>query len=312
MEQLFNYGQIFHHAQLKWGNNGKIPADQIKRWKDEIPAEMFKFGRFSGTMSNYMALDLPGYNFNTFTQQIKNQRKAQPTESYLYRFVELVDQLGIQKVIFCVNIHKAYLEGGPWIDRMYKAYEFIRNNTPLYGIELGNECNMEGIITGSSGGSPSLLDRIKYIGIENAEDAISRKVNQYLDFLENHAGNFDNFPVAVTVGRPGTIRDNTYNREVLKRNFYNAVVPHIYLVTQTYQETYFAVRQWIMPFVNKRIWITEWNWNYTTNPNPSGSFHNGRGLWDYRAANIQAFKEHGVDLAAFHTLWAGDINKNNW
>lgn len=313
MEQFFNYGQIFHHAQLKYGLNGKIPADQIRRWKDEIPASMFKFGRFSGTMSNFMALDLPGYNFKTLSDQINNQRKAQPTESYLYRWAELVDQLGIQQVIFCVNIHKAYLEGGPWIDRMLAAYEFMKENTPLYAIELGNECNMEPLITGSKGGSPNPLERIIYgHGLKPADQAIAERVNRYLDFLQLYSSYFDPYPIAVTVARNQTVRDNTFNREVLKRNFYNAVVPHIYLTTKTYQDTYTAARQWLTPFVGKRIWVTEWNYNYAVEAKPAGTFHNDRGRFGYRAACIEAMQDAGVELSGFHTIWAGDVNINNW
>lgn len=312
MEQMFNYGQIFHFAQVKWQQNGRIPADQIKAWRDTIPAEMFSAARYSGTMSNHMALDIPGHNWEPHARQLRNQRKAQPTESYLYRFPELMDQLGIQRVYFTVNIHKAYLEGNQWVDRMFAAFEYIRANCNVVGVELGNECNMEAAITGSSGGTPTIFDRVKYLGLENAEEAISRRVNRYLDFLEQYAGYFKPIPVSVTVARPGTLRDNVWNREVLKRKFYDAVSAHIYLTTQTPEETFTAVRQWLTPFLNRRIWVSEWNYNYALEPRPAGIFHNTNRAGGYRDANIRAFRECNVEMCAFHTLWAGDANINNF
>jgi hypothetical protein len=63
MIQGFNLGQLFHFAQMKWKNDGFIPKETVDQWKAQVPIQMTKTCRMSGTMSNTWTLDLPGFNY---------------------------------------------------------------------------------------------------------------------------------------------------------------------------------------------------------------------------------------------------------
>ena len=312
MERLFNYGQVHHFITLKHNTGGWVPDAVIKQWLDTIPAEMFEYGRFSGTMSNYMSLDAPGYNFPKHTLQVEGRRGIQqPKDSYLITFVDLAQKLGLKKVFFTANIHKAFLEGK--VDEMYKALDYMANRLPLCGIELGNECDMEPLITGSSGGTISAMDRINYkLGFSNAEQIIFDRVNRYMDFVQNHGERIRaryGLPIGVTVANPNTLRGRTWNRVVLARNFYDAMVPHPYITATNVDEVYQKVGAWLAPLRRDReIWASETNWNYIQEPNPSGTYHNTL----FRKHLFDSLRDNGVKYAGFHTIWAGDNNKNNW
>ena len=312
MKKLFNYGQVHFFLQLAFNNNGYAPPHMIRQWLDTIPAEMFEYGRFSGTMSNYMNIDEPGYNFPKHVAQIEGRKGVdQPTQSYLISFAHLARELGLKKVFFTANIHKAFLEGK--VDEMYKSLDYIAYRLPLCGIELGNECDMEPLITGSSGGTVSAMDRIRYrLGTGGAEQIISDRVNRYMDFVQNHGERIKaryNVPIGVTVANPSTLRGRTWNRVVLARNFYDAMCPHPYITAANVDEVYQKIGAWLAPLrKDRQIWASETNWNYIQEPKPVGDYHNTT----FRKHLFDALRDNGAEFAAFHTIWAGDKNANNW
>lgn len=306
----FNFGQIHHFAQMKWQNEGVIPKDNLKQMVANVPADMLKVGRFSGTMSNFMNLGVAGYNHPQLSQQIKNKKGVkQPTKSYLYAFVQLYKDLGLEGLYFTANVHKAYLEGKT--REMFESLDFVFKNCRVLGVELGNECDMEAAISGVSAGSPTLADRLKIGLTKKPETFIADNVVRYMGFLSDIAAQIKRrygVPVSVTGANDTSLRGRTWNSAVKSFDFYDAVVLHPYITANNKSEVDSKIDAWFKPFSGYRIWCTETNWNYLEQAKPKGSYHNT----EFRKHLFDAIERNGAEVLFFHTIWAGDTNANNW
>ena len=310
MKKGFNWGQLFHALQLEYQLSGYAPKDFIQWLQDNFPADLLQHVRFSGTMSNTMLLDVPGYNHQQHTQQISNQKRRQPTESYLYPFVELYNKLGCKSLSFTINSHVVHAEGERGLERMLEAFRFVYRNTNVTAIELENEGYYYHSLTGLAGGSPNLAERIELAGVTGVvnakavELAVRNKINGFLDTLEyiiKPALQDYMLPMGVSVGYPTNMRERLWNECVLNRNFYNFLVPHIYITGSTRQQQMVeitnrlnAVRKPGVP-----LHVTEFNWNYAqqaAGPSDPEAF---------RAMFFDTLAVAGVKEAYFHCLSQG-------
>lgn len=310
MKRGFNWGQVFHALHLETGGNGFASEEFLSWIRKNYPLDMVKNVRFSGTMSNTMTLDTVGYNYPQHTQQLINQRKSQPTISYLIPFVDMFEKLKCESLSFTINTHVVFEEGDAGLNRMMEALEYVRSRVPINAIELENEGYLYRSLTGLSTGSPNLADRIALVGITNAarnsevEKAVRDRVNSFLNCLELQVVPAIaplKIPMGISIGNPTNMRERVWNQEVLKRSFYNFIVPHIYITPDSEA----AMRSELEKRINAvrkpgtDIHVTEFNWNYQTNPaGPS---------------DVRAFRENffvnlerlSVKEAHFHCLSQG-------
>jgi hypothetical protein len=281
MKTGFNWGQIHHALQLEFQSNGYAPDDFVAWIKRSVPHERLRHCRFSGTMSNTMLHNIPGYGHAQHVQQIRNQRKAQPTISYLYPFLDLYQRLGCVDLSFTINSHAAYQNGTQGIEDCMFSLDLVNRVAKITHIELENETYFYHSITGATAGSPNLFERIQLSGsilragnMKAVEDGMRAKINHYLDFLQNdlvpllrRKGYMQ--PLGISLGHATNLRERVWNEEVLKRNFYDFLIPHIYLQTDVPAEMRDQINQRLAPAVEKGLpcHVTEWNWNYQAAPN---------------------------------------------
>jgi hypothetical protein len=309
MKHGFNWGQLHHALHMEYQLNGYAPQEFIQWIKDNFPHEMLMNVRFSGTMSNTMMLDTPGYGHLQHDLQLQNRRIAQPTISYLAPFVDLYRQLGCKDLSFTINTHRPFASGSKQdLEQMMKAFRFVYTFCNVTAIELENETYFYHSITGASAGQPNALDRIALAGgffaafnNRNVEEGMARKINAYLDFLEFTVVPLlkeYNLPIGISVGNPTNMRERIWNREVLKRNFYTFLIPHIYLTVESFNDIKNEVKRQLDAIrkPGKAIHITEYNWNYQAAPEGPGSETN------FRLNFTRALQDLKVDAAYFHCL----------
>lgn len=318
----FNWGQIFHHLQLQYGNNGYAPEFFVKFLKDNYPESMLKNVRFSGTVSNYLLINKPGYNFLQNTVQLRNQRKSEPTESYIYPFVDLYKKLGAETLSFTFNSHTPYLSGDPQdLESAFKTLEYVAENANLISIELENESYLYKTITGSSAGTPNLMERIELTGswvtagnMRLVENAMRARVNKYLDFVEQKIvpelrSEYPGIPLGMSIAKTDNLRARIWTQEVLKRDFYDFLIPHLYYAGP---EDQVSIDRWITDYMRtiqkSGVYynVTEFNWNYNVNKNGPSN------LEQFRTNFFTALKNQSqIKDIYFHTIWHG-LDANGW
>lgn len=309
----FNLGTLFHAAQIQWRQNGHVPSSFVQRLKAVTPTDMWQVCRNTGTQSNMMLLDRPGYNNTQLTQQLSNQRIPQPTISYWTPFVQFYRDGGFQGAAITVNSHNSYVNQRTDFERIKTdvldliAF-LIRSNVNIVSIELENEGYLYPSITVITNGSPNLWERMRHGN--NIERIILDSCLRWQEHLKNVANAIRNemkVPIGVSVGNPTTMRDRNYNAAVLQDQYYDFVAPHIYVTSSTSEGIAEAVRQHITPLpthISKRV--TEFNWNY--NSRPEGHTVNNDTFLGYFE---QAFKMYGVNDYFYHTLWNRQ-DANGW
>lgn len=316
--QGFNLGQQFHRAQGVWKNEGNVPATEVKQWKAFVPSNYISFARMSGTMSNWWALDLPGYNYQQLTNQIAGQRGEwrgvpQPTQSYGYAFVNFVKMWGFDSIVWTLNTHRAFeaMENGNreeaaiWEKRMWAFLDLLDSNgINITHICLDNEWYLDRNICGLSAGSPNPGDRIDYFGIGGLfalagrfEQPVKAKMNRYLDYLEKLTPElrkrYPNVKIVMSCDHTNTLRGRWMRDVVFARNFYDAIDLHFYPATKSTAESNRWVSDAMQPFRGRKVYVFEWNYHYDSG-NPYNGFHSDM---------EKALKSNGVIHHLRHTLW---------
>lgn len=295
-------------------NNGYFPASFIKELKLNTPPDMWNTCRITGTRANTMTLDTVGYNDPVLAQRLNKRKKQQPTESYWYAFFDFYFDAGFSGAAIVVNSHSSYINGQTdWtiakkdVEQLLQLINRISVN--IHSIELENESYFYPAITGLSGGSPSLMERIKYG--RNIEKTIYGNCLQWQQHLKNISSivrQYTDAPIGVSVDISGTMRSRNYNSAVLAdRSYYDFIAPHIYVTDASQSGVMEAVRKAVTQFpsdIEKRV--TEFNWNYQDRPN-------GHALTNQQLLNHfkTAFAAYGIQHGYFHTLWNG-IDSNGW
>lgn len=309
----FNWGQVHHSLQLQYQQNGYAPKQFIDWIQSEFPKEMVQHVRFSGTMSNTMALNVPGYGHAPHDQQVKNQRKAQPAESYIYPFLDLYRKLNAQSLSFTINTHKPFQGTQQDLDLMWEAVSLIYNNTNVIAWELENESYYYYSITGSAGGTPNMAEKTSLAGgfiqgrnSKNVEAGMLAKINSYLDFLElkivpELKDRYPGIPIGISIGNATNMRERIWNQAVLARNFYDFLIPHIYLDVEDPRKMEAEIKSRLDQAKVKDvpIHVTEFNWNYEKSKkgpaNPDA----------FRKNFFQILSKYGVRNMYFHTMSMG-------
>lgn len=309
----FNTGIQHDAMQDALQNNGYFPGSFIKELKLNTHPDMWQTCRITGTRANTMTLDTVGYNDPTLAQRLTKRKKQQPTESYWYAFAKFYQDSGFECAAIVVNSHSSYINGETdWqIARKDVAglLIFLRENgIRIDSIELENESYFYPAITGINGGSPTVLERLKYGS--NIEKIIYGNCLQWQQHLKNIASivrDYTDAPIGVSVDISQTMRSRNYNAAVFSDRYYDFIAPHIYVTDASQGGVIEAVRRAVTQFpsdVIKRV--TEFNWNYQERPN-------GHALTNQQLLNHfkTAFAAYGIEHAYFHTLWNG-IDANGW
>lgn len=323
----FNHGQVHHFAQLQFQDNGYLPDAFVDSLKKLTPPELLKVARMSGTMSNSWSLDIPGYNHFAHNAQIdKNKNLNQPTESYIYSFVKLYHQLGIEELFWTLNTHQGYMamragnraEQALWERRMYEAlYFLLANGVNITHICMDNEWWMDFRICGVSSGSLNAGDKTRYAGAL----AIFRPNPFFVPFMEADMQAFMDYlkPIADSVRKiiPGvkilmTVDNTSHIRgrtmwSVVSRpqnQWYDGITPHIYFQAKNRKEVEQHIRQRLQPYGDVPIYITEYNYDFGTND--QGKKWPEYVFKGFRQDCMDVFKAiPQVKAAMFHTWWAG-------
>jgi hypothetical protein len=309
----FNTGIQHDAMQDALQNNGDFSASFIKELKLNTATDMWQTCRITGTRANMMTLDTVGYNDPVLAQRLTKRKKQQPTESYWYAFIRFYHDAGFKGAAIVVNSHSSYINGKTDVQIAQKDVAglliFLRENGIIIdSIELENESYFYPAITGMTGGSPSLMERLKYG--RNIEKTIYGNCLQWQQHLKNIASivrDYTDAPIGVSVDISQTMRSRNYNNAVLADRYYDFIAPHIYVTDASQSGVIEAVRRAVTQFPNdieKRV--TEFNWNYQERPN-------GHSLGNFQMLNHfkTAFAAYGIDHAYFHTLWNG-IDANGW
>lgn len=312
----YNLGILHHAAHMQFREDGYVPTDFVQKLKEAVPEDMRSFCRMTGTQSNTMRLDAIGYNNPQLEQQLRNQRIAQPRESYWHPFVRFYKQWGFEGVAITVNSHSSYnpTNGTTDIEAIQRdvigLLAFLhRNDINITSIELENEGYLYPNITGLSGGSPNLWERLKYGN--RIESIIYNNCLRWQDHLKRIAdkvrNDWKNLKIGVSVGKPDNMRSRLYNQAVLNEIYYDFIVPHIYTNNATHEGVMEEVRQHITPLpthIEKKV--TEFQWNYQAQPN-------GHTLTDAQLlANFEkAFEAYGIKEYYWHCLW-NRFDANGW
>lgn len=312
----YNLGILHHAAYLQFREDGYLPTDFVQKIKEAVPEDMRSFCRMTGTQSNTMRLDAVGYNNPQLEQQLRNQRIALPRESYWHPFVRFYQVWDFKGVAITVNSHSSYNDKTGETDIAAIQRDVIgllaflvQNKVNIVCVELENEGYLYANITGLSGGSPNLWERLQYG--RNIESIIYNKCLLWQDHLKRVADairkDWKNLPIGVSVGKPDNMRSRLYNQAVLKEIYYDFLVPHIYVTNATPQGVMEEVRQHITPLptnIEKRV--TEFQWNYQAQPK-------GHNLTDAQLlANFEkAFEAYGITHYFWHCLW-NRFDANGW
>lgn len=309
----FNTGIQHDAIQDALQNNGYFPASFIKELKLNTPLDMWETCRITGTRANTMTLDTVGYNDPVLAQRLTKRKKQQPTQSYWYAFNEFYHDGGFKGAAIVVNSHSSYINGqtdwGFAIKEVAGLLKHLQSwSIKIDSIELENESYFYPAITGMTGGSPSLMERIKYG--RNIEKTIYANCLQWQQHLKNIASivrKYTDAPIGVSVDISATMRSRNYNSAVLAERYYDFIAPHIYVTDASQAGVMEAVRRAVTQFpsdIEKRV--TEFNWNYQERPN-------GHALTNQQLLNHfkTAFAAYGIEHGYFHTLWNG-IDANGW
>lgn len=311
----FNLGIIFHAAYLQFREDGFLPTDFLQKLKEATPPDMRQYCRMTGTQSNTMRLDKAGYNNPQLEQQMRNQRIAFPTLSYWMPFIRFYHTWGFSGVSITINSHSSYDTRTGSTDTAAIQRDviqllqlLIRNDINIVSIELENEGYLYQSLTGLSGGSPNLWERLQYG--RNIERTIYNNCQRWQDHLKRVAEAVRHemkVPIGVSVGKPDNMRSRLYNDAVLNEIYYDFLVPHIYTTNVTPQCVMEEVRQHITPLpanIEKRV--TEFQFNYQAQPN-------GHTITDAQLlANFElAFDAYGIKHYFWHCLW-NRFDSNGW
>jgi hypothetical protein len=308
----FNLGAIFHAAQLKWQDNGTIKESLITDLKAKVRPEWRKICRQTGTMSNTMTLDAPGYNHIPHDQQLKNQKKKQPTVSYWYAFVDFYHRMGFDGAYITLNCHSSYYGNGSIQSEIIDVLAFLRiHKINIVAIELGNEDYLYPQITGMQGGSPSFTERLRIGSNTKIEQWVSANVFAYNQHLKKIAvvvrELLPGVPIGVAIANPTQLRDKAYNAAMLSDRFYDFVAPHIYITDASVKGVLTAVTNHLVALpkdLDKRV--TEYTWNYQAQPKGHPLSNDALiGFFE------QAFKANGVKDYFFHNMTNG-IDANGY
>lgn len=310
----FNTGIQFDAMQDALQNNGYFPPAFIKELKLNTPIDMWQTCRITGTRANTMTLDTVGYNDTVLAQRLTRRNKKQPTESYWNAFLEFYFDAGFQGAAITVNSHSSYINGETdWNIARKDVAQLMqmlnRLSVNIHSVELENESYFYPAITGLTGGSPSLMERLKYgRNIEKTIYGNCLKWQQHLKNISTIVRDYTDAPIGVSVDISQTMRSRNYNTAVLAdRSYYDFIAPHIYVTDASQEGVMEAVRRAVTQFpsdIEKRV--TEFNWNYQERPN-------GHALTNQQLLNHfkNAFAAYGIQHAYFHTLWNG-IDANGW
>lgn len=323
----FNHGQIHHFAQMRFQENGYLPDAFVDSLKRVTPPELLKVARMSGTMSNSWALDIPGYNhFNHNAQIDRNRSIAQPTQSYIYSFVRLYHQIGIEELFWTLNTHQGYIamrEGNKaeqllWERRMYEAlYFLLANGVNITHVCMDNEWWMDYRVCGVSSGGLNLGDKVRYAGLLG----VLRPNNFFIPLMEKDMQAFMDYlkPIADSVRKiiPGvkilmTVDNTTHLRgrtmwSVVSKpsnRWWDGITPHLYFQANSRKEVEDFIKQRLAPYGNVPVYITEFNYEFGTND--EGKKWNPYVFSGFRNDCFAAFKSlPNVKAAMFHTWWSG-------
>ena len=309
----YNTGIQHDAMQDALQNNGIFSAAFIRELKMNTPSPMWDTCRITGTRANTMTLDTVGYNDPILAQRLSKRKKQQPTESYWQSFRLFYHGAGFKGAAIVVNSHSSYINGTTDWEIAKKdvggLMQFLQMwSIKIDSVELENESYFYPAITGMTGGSPSLMERLKYG--RNIEKTIYGNCLQWQQHLNNIATivrQYTNAPIGVSVDVSQTMRSRNYNAALLADRYYDFIAPHIYVTDASQGGVIEAVRRAVTQFpseIEKRV--TEFNWNYQERPN-------GHALGNFQLLNHfkTAFAAYGIEHGYFHTLWNG-IDANGW
>ncbi len=306
--QGFNLGQMPKFALLRFDSDGMISDEFVEKIKEVVPTERLQYVRFSGTLSNYMNIDFPGFGSAPAAEAENMSFKKRPVKSYVSTLTMTANQLGAEYVTFAFNSHEPYL-GRHELQNSMRSLQYVNENTRLIAIELENETWMSDEILGFTG-TPNLIQKLILVlkGVDISEKGIRTRINKCLDYLEQEvvpairkAGYTQ--PLGISVHVTDNITSRCWNQEVARRNFYQFVTPHLY-VKGTDEK---SVRDTFRKSINEagqrkgvEIRITEYG--------VDGSVKSGFSTMEDAEKFIRLFNkiaaEYGIRHTYFHTLWA--------
>lgn len=312
--QGFNLGQMPKFAAIRFNQNGFVPDDFVEEIKKNTPKHRLEYVRFSGTLSNYMNLDFPGAG-NSAVAQVENARvPSKPSVSWLECLVETAKQLKCRNVTFTINSHEPYLKRHQ-LEHSLRSLDYVAKNSNLIAIELENETYFSEEVLGYAG-TPNILKKLLLLlkGIDVSDAGVRKRVNEYLDYLEKtvvpaiRARGY-----AQPLGIGTHINDNQvskiWNQEVLKRKFYQFVVPHIY--TTGYDEV--SIKKDFKRYIDdvgikgKDIRITEYG---VQHDKVKTIWQTSSEVENFMLTFEKVCKEYGITHSYLHTYWAnGPIDK---
>ena len=309
----FNLGQIHHAFQLKYADNGRCPQSFVDSLKARTPKSMHETCRMSGTMSNTWALDLPGYNHVQHDNQIKGNRNfKQPSQSYIFAFVDFYKKWNFKNLIWTMNTISPYINGDArelWEKRMWASLHYIiSQDINITHICLENEWYLYGDVCGISAGSPTIVDRNRYGGStfrtnQSMSAQIQNEMRRYLNYLEPIADSvrklLPNAVIILGTDKLGTMRGNLMYQVVQEYDFYDAIDLHIYIKPKNRAETESIVANIIRPFNFKvPFYVMECNYQYET-----GKTYPAYIDGTFKDDLLRAILKNGAEGVMFHTLW---------
>jgi hypothetical protein len=322
MKQGYNLGSMHHFAQMRYKNNGYIPDSLIERIKKEVPAEKLEICRVAGVVSNWWAMDLPGYNLPSYELQINNRKDLeQPTISYFYSFLDFYKKVGFKELIWTLNTVSAWAnpkERSIWERRMWNMLDAIdREGIKINAFCLENEMWMDARCVVMGNGSLNVFHKIAIAGWkglfmnDNAiKPLVQKGMREYHQYLEGIAKQiikrYPDAKIAISIDSPDHLRGKWLTEVTQEFDFYHAVCPHIYITPKNKEELRAEVykRMAHAHSFGKEIWITEYNWSYGDNDagQSQGEYHDKY----FQDDIVSECKKAGADLALLHCMWADD------
>lgn len=319
--QGFNLGQMHHFAHLEWNNNGYIPDEIITQIKSLVAPELLEVCRMSGTMSNHWAADLPGYNHNSHTIQINNRRQnTQPTESYLYAFIDFYKKMGFKELVWTVNTISPWMypnERQLWENRMWAMLdELDKQGIKISVICMENEMWMYPQCVVMPNGNLPFAQKLIYSPLNAlrndtwwANNIIKPRMRDFLAYLDVIAykikKRYPNIKIALSTDNNTHMRGRLLTEVIQEFRFYDIICPHIYIKATNKTDLENQVRQRLnhAKVYGREIWVTEFNWDYGANDSgqAQGAYHDNF----FKTDMLQALDKFGAHAGFFHTLWSG-------
>lgn len=298
----FNLGTIFHGAQRQFRMNGFLPLEAVQRLKAATPTHLHSYCRMTGTQSNEMTLSTPGYNNPKLTQQFRNQNVPQSSISYWYAFIDFYKKWGYKGAAITLNTNSTFYNRSLYPSHVEAVIEFLlQSGINIVSLELGNELYYYPDFTLIAGGSPNLIERIRWG--RSLESEIEKRVRAKLDSLEFISDQLRlkyDFPLGIPVSHPVAMRERIWTKCVGERTFYDFVVPHIYTGDASDEGIEKTIIEHLsgLPALEKRV--TEFNFNYQLKK--EGHFRGNLSLLEAFERN---FSTLGINSYFFHCLWNG-------